>query len=238
MRVAVFSDIHGNYQALDAILKDIKTKKIDMTFFLGDAIGLGPDSTLCLKLLNESDVIQVLGNHEYYCINDIKNDPYVNEKNILHQKYIDKLNVLPNIKTNNLKCDIDLFYKKFSFFHFFLSSGIYPFLSLDILKDARYKEILSEIPCDYAFFGHEHKECYYEVNGKKFYGVGSSGCVKGSYTYYYLIDISLDTVKVNRIKVKFDRKKFINSINNKSYPTKDEIANKFFGIQKYKLKKK
>ena len=68
MRVAVFSDIHGNYQALDAILKDIKSKKVDMTFFLGDAVGLGPDSTLCLKLLNHSDVIQVLGNHEYYCI--------------------------------------------------------------------------------------------------------------------------------------------------------------------------
>ena len=29
MKIAVFSDIHGNYQALDTILNDIKNENID-----------------------------------------------------------------------------------------------------------------------------------------------------------------------------------------------------------------
>ena len=41
-RGAVFSDIHGNYQALDTILNDIKNENIDKIIFLGDSVSLGP----------------------------------------------------------------------------------------------------------------------------------------------------------------------------------------------------
>ena len=42
MKVAVFSDIHGNYEALTSIYDDIKKNNIDEIIFLGDVIGLGP----------------------------------------------------------------------------------------------------------------------------------------------------------------------------------------------------
>ena len=38
MKLAVFSDIHGNIQALNAILKDIKNKDVDKIISLGDVI--------------------------------------------------------------------------------------------------------------------------------------------------------------------------------------------------------
>ena len=49
MKIAVFSDIHGNYQALKAILKKIGNN-YDEIVFLGDVIDLGPDSYECVKL--------------------------------------------------------------------------------------------------------------------------------------------------------------------------------------------
>lgn len=238
MKIAVFSDIHGNYQALSAILSSIKSKNVDTTIFLGDAIALGPDSTLCLKLLNKTDVIQLMGNHEYYCIYGTDNDPYFSEKNISHEKYINKLRILPNLKENILRYDINIYGKKLSFCHFILSNDVYPFYTLDILKDNTYKKIFKNIDSDYVFFGHEHRQKFYEVNNKKFYCVGSSGCVKGEYTYYYLIDISKDRVKINKIKIKYDRKKLIHSFNNKSYPQKEDIAKKIFGIKEYQLRTK
>ena len=67
MKIAVFSDIHGNYQALESILKDIKGKKIDKTIFLGDAVSLGPDSNKCLDLLFKEKVTFIFGNNELYC---------------------------------------------------------------------------------------------------------------------------------------------------------------------------
>ena len=68
MRIAVFSDIHGNYQALCAILNHIKKNNIDKIIYLGDAVSIGPDSSLCVKkLISDADIF-ILGNHEHYII--------------------------------------------------------------------------------------------------------------------------------------------------------------------------
>ena len=65
MAIAVFGDIHGNLEALEAILKDIKrNRKITDVYYLGDAIVFGPDSAACLRLLKKHKVHCVLGNHE------------------------------------------------------------------------------------------------------------------------------------------------------------------------------
>ena len=42
MKIAVFTDIHGNYPALKAIMEDINKSEFNEVIFLGDAIGIGP----------------------------------------------------------------------------------------------------------------------------------------------------------------------------------------------------
>ena len=41
MRILVISDIHANYTALEAVLKD--AGEVDETWCLGDIVGYGPD---------------------------------------------------------------------------------------------------------------------------------------------------------------------------------------------------
>lgn len=41
MKVAIFSDIHGNREALISIIKDIKKEGIKKIICLGDTIGIG-----------------------------------------------------------------------------------------------------------------------------------------------------------------------------------------------------
>jgi predicted phosphodiesterase len=41
MRIAIFSDIHGNRQALEAVLADITTQQVDAVYCLGDLVGYG-----------------------------------------------------------------------------------------------------------------------------------------------------------------------------------------------------
>ena len=36
MKIAVFSDVHGNLKALRVVLNQIKEKNVDLTVFLGD----------------------------------------------------------------------------------------------------------------------------------------------------------------------------------------------------------
>lgn len=64
MRIAVFSDIHGNIEAFRQVLKDISSRNIHVCYFLGDAISYGPEPELCVRLLHDRGIPCVLGNHE------------------------------------------------------------------------------------------------------------------------------------------------------------------------------
>ena len=67
-KVALITDIHANDEALIAILEDIKKRKINFTFSLGDLVGLGPCPSECINLAMQNGIINILGNNDYYCI--------------------------------------------------------------------------------------------------------------------------------------------------------------------------
>ncbi len=50
-RIAVFSDIHGNLDALEAIYNDIESEGISEIYHLGDAIAIGPEPKATLDFL-------------------------------------------------------------------------------------------------------------------------------------------------------------------------------------------
>ena len=64
MRRALISDIHGNLEALEVVLEDIKTQKIDEIFCLGDVIGYGPNPRECIDRVMEHCEMTLLGNHD------------------------------------------------------------------------------------------------------------------------------------------------------------------------------
>ncbi len=57
------SDIHGNLEALTAVLSDAKQQGARQIICLGDLIGYGPNPRECIDLVMEFDVC-VLGNHD------------------------------------------------------------------------------------------------------------------------------------------------------------------------------
>lgn len=62
---AVISDIHGNLEALQAVLGKIDALGIDTIYSLGDVIGYGPDPEACLRLVAARCHRRLLGNHEH-----------------------------------------------------------------------------------------------------------------------------------------------------------------------------
>ena len=230
MKIAVFTDIHGNFQALNVILKDIKKRKIDTIISLGDVIGLGPSSNECMNRINDLNIIKIAGNHELYYTKDI-DKIHVEKKNaILHNEWIHK----------HIKCDVDdskLFYKikhnnkTFYFTHYFTKDDKYPFESSSIFKTDDYKKVLDRFNYDYVFYGHRHVERTDEYKGNYYYGLGSSGCTKNDNTLYYIINID-DEVKIEKVNLKYDREKFEKEFNKINYPNKEHIGEYFFGIKK------
>lgn len=79
MKIAVLSDIHGNWPALEAVAADIDRWQPDMVLVNGDIINSGPESARCwtyVRQRQQQDDWTVLGgNHEAYVVDWAKGDP-------------------------------------------------------------------------------------------------------------------------------------------------------------------
>jgi putative phosphoesterase len=68
-RIAVFADIHGNLQALEAVLDDMDhtAPACDVIFVAGDVLSLGPQPEECINLLKRRLAVSfVMGNNDRY----------------------------------------------------------------------------------------------------------------------------------------------------------------------------
>jgi diadenosine tetraphosphatase ApaH/serine/threonine PP2A family protein phosphatase len=78
MRIAIISDVHGNHEALQVVLRDIERSKADSIISLGDNVGYGPEPEDVLKTLNAWGVPSVMGNHELGLV-DPSSHPWFNK---------------------------------------------------------------------------------------------------------------------------------------------------------------
>lgn len=78
MKIAVISDIHGNYKAFEACMEYLDKKPVDYLFYLGDYITDSPYPQRLLKLFYESvadnSCFVVRGNREEYMLDNRKED--------------------------------------------------------------------------------------------------------------------------------------------------------------------
>jgi diadenosine tetraphosphatase ApaH/serine/threonine PP2A family protein phosphatase len=65
VRYAVLSDVHGNLEALSAVMADAASEGALGILCLGDSVGYGADPAPCVDLLGERAVLMVAGNHEH-----------------------------------------------------------------------------------------------------------------------------------------------------------------------------
>ena len=63
-KIALIGDIHSNYEALEAVLKDIDQYNVEDIISLGDNIGYGPNPILVLRKLYERQIFSIEGNHD------------------------------------------------------------------------------------------------------------------------------------------------------------------------------
>lgn len=76
MRIALISDIHGNLEALTAVLRDIERHSIDEIACLGDIVGYGCDPSACLELVRTTCRVKLLGNHDAAVLGRTSTDGY------------------------------------------------------------------------------------------------------------------------------------------------------------------
>jgi predicted phosphodiesterase len=71
MLVAVFSDIHANLPAFEAVLRDSDEAGVDERWCLGDVVGYGADPDPCVELARERCETCLVGNHDLAVLGEL-----------------------------------------------------------------------------------------------------------------------------------------------------------------------
>lgn len=108
MRIAIFSDIHGNRIALERMLQDTKNMGIDLYIFVGDIIGYYNETKEVIGIMKDmTNLISVRGNHDNNYLESINNkgerSNYANKYGIsyLLDYTYEEIDYLKSLQTNN-----------------------------------------------------------------------------------------------------------------------------------------
>jgi len=97
-RIAVLSDIHGNFAALEKVVQDIKRRDVDQIVNLGDHISGPLWAKETIQFLMEQNWIQIKGNHDRQLVSQPPDQHGASDKfafQQLNQAELDWLRQLP-----------------------------------------------------------------------------------------------------------------------------------------------
>lgn len=65
MRYGIFSDVHSNREAFEAVISALKKETVDEFLCPGDIVGYGADPDECIRLVRQLKAVSVAGNHDW-----------------------------------------------------------------------------------------------------------------------------------------------------------------------------
>jgi predicted phosphodiesterase len=76
MKIAVISDIHANWHALEAVFADIEHEQVDEIWCLGDIVGYGPQPNRCVTEVRDRAALHLMGNHDLAALGRVGLDDF------------------------------------------------------------------------------------------------------------------------------------------------------------------
>ncbi|MFZ5969269.1 MAG: metallophosphoesterase family protein [Bacillota bacterium] len=237
MKFAVISDIHGNADALEAVLKDIESKRVDVIYCTGDIVGYGPYPNQVVERIRCNEIPTVRGNYDHsvgsntaVCgcrFEDGKKEEVGVQSLIWSQGNTTSqnkkwLSMLP------VQIWLELSNRKILFVH-----GSTRTDKEYLFEDsAALEEIAEEANFDILICGHTHKPFHKTVKGIHFINAGSVGKPKHKpgdpRGTYVIVNVEEDSVQVSIEYVSYDYEKAAQAVIDAGLP--EQLADNLRGI--------
>lgn len=169
-KIAIISDIHGNLPALDAVMSDIKKRKIHRIFCLGDIAGKGPAPFEAVEAIRNNCEVVLMGNWEYLISGNSDCDIFKWQKAHLTKEQLDFIKGLPMYHEFYISGRLTRLCHAapFSVFH-----------RVQSIADTKAKLSLfggvEGGECDILGYGDIHRAYEENINGKTIFNTGSVG---------------------------------------------------------------
>ena len=153
MKLAIISDIHGNLEAFNEVLEDIKKSKTDATVCLGDLIGYGPDPEDIVSMIRALKIPTIMGNHELIIV-----DPrYLEWFNPLARESISKTIPMLSEESINFISNMKMYFVSHGarFVHGFPPDSALTYLFQ--IEEPAFCDTFEKMKENICFVGHTHK---------------------------------------------------------------------------------
>ncbi len=196
MRIAVFTDVHGNLPALEAALAAIARLGCDAIYHTGDAIAIGPYPAECLdRLLHHTPRIRcVMGNHDaWFAFGLAQPQPlWLSEGEVEHQRWVHAM-LDPALRAE-IACwpyclEEELAGAACAFLHYGLDASARGFAPLVVEPDpATLEALFQPLQAALIFYGHNHEAS--DVKGRaRYVNPGSLGCFSAPVARFATVDL-------------------------------------------------
>ncbi|MFG6497623.1 metallophosphoesterase family protein [Fictibacillus sp. UD] len=217
---AYFTDIHGNIDALQAVVDDAIKMGARRFICGGDMIGIGPFTNEVLELLfNLPSVDMVIGNHDEAVLSLKFGLPYPESHfhakkhhqwiaNHLEDRYANKLHKLPR-ELKFVQENIRFLITHYPFKRGKKESPISedPFMPIISQPDTKSMHALfgHSLPYDFIGFGHHHIVHDFKIDQTHFVNPGALGCNAQAEARYALVYEEDQKILVEYNSVPYDR---------------------------------
>lgn len=238
MKAAVLSDIHGNLDALRAVLKDAQKEGVERFFICGDLAMAGPEPSEAVDFLRdfaeENDVVFIQGNTDEMIVkagagegekfippNKIMTNALFYAQKVLNDFQKDFLSDLPFAHTETIG-QVDVL-----FVH-----GSPRRNNEDILPNQpaeKIKEIVQDAQESLIFCGHTHMPAGYQIDSKTIVNVGSVGrpfseIPQACYVIWNYADLEKSEYEIMHKFVDYDVKSAMQKLESQPFDGADILA--------------
>lgn len=227
MKIAVFGDIHGNIEALQAAYDAVTAWKPDKIYHLGDLGGYAPFVNEVVDFLVKHGIEGVQGNYDEAIANDrehcgCKSEEPMQEE-MAHRSFVwTKAHVSAASKAymKNLPAEIRFLAEGRKVWLFHATPKKNNLYWYEDRPERFFREMAGKGDADVMLYGHIHKPYRKDINGKVFINAGSVGKPKDGdpRACVTIIDMTPEAVKNEFIRVSYDVEKVAAAISASGLP--------------------
>ena len=230
MQIAFISDIHGNYDALKAVLKNIKKLRINKIYCLGDIVNYYYEPHKCINIFIKEKIESIKGNHENILFKILKDKKKINYYSKLYGNSINinlkklkkkHINFLKNLKNNKII--------KINDEKIFLAHGAPWKSDFYFYPNSKKKWIkkISEYNYNKIILGHTHYPMKKSLGpNKMLLNPGSVGQPRNGKCNASWLRLDVNTMKFSHMETKYDKTKIKKQIS--IYDSNNMLLLKYF----------
>lgn len=201
--IAFISDIHGNLEALEAVLDNIKRHHADGIFCVGDIVGYGANPNECCNAIRDFEIPCVLGNHDFAAVTDELLgwfNPYARKALEWTRKNLTRENQMFLAELPR-RLVLEVEGTKIGLVHGSPWDELFEYVR-PTTSESVLKKFLKDVGCDVLVLGHTHIPFAKEVKTGIVFNPGSVGQPRdGNWmASYALFDPKHKKVRIRRVK--------------------------------------